>query len=116
MNSKIEIAFTDFQVDGVNIPLAFLYYEGNEETYITYQNIDTDNSFSGDDKILGYLLYYDIDIYSKGNYLKIVEKVKEIMEANGFMWQPSRTSEDMYEEDTKMYHKTLCFAIEKEEE
>lgn len=116
MNSKIEIAFTDFEVDGVNIPLAFLYYEGNEETYITYQNIDTDNTFCGDDEILGYLLYYDIDIYSKGNYLKIVEKVKEIMKASGFMWQPSRTSEDMYEEDTGYYHKTLCFAIEKEEE
>lgn len=115
MNSTIETAFENFIVDGVSIPIAFLDYVGDKTTYLVYQNIDTDNSFSGDDEILGYVTYYDIDIYSNRNYLKIVEEVKRIMKASGFMWMPSKTSEDMYEEDTKMYHKTLCFAIEKEE-
>lgn len=115
MNSTIETLFKDFKVDKVEIPIAFIEYKGDETTYITYQNIDIDNSFSGDDEILGYVDYYDIDIYSKGNFLKIVEEVKKIMKAGGFMWQPSRTSQDMFEEDTGMYHKTLCFAIERED-
>ena len=59
--------------------------------------------------------YYDFDIYSKGNYFNIVEEVKKIMKNNGFMWQPNRTSQDMYEADTGYYHKTLCFAIERQE-
>lgn len=115
MNSLIETLFKNFSVDGVAIPVSFLEYQGNETTYITYQNIDTDNSFSGDDEILGYVDYYDIDIFSKGNYLKVVKEVKKIMKTGGFMWQPSRTSQDMKEVDTGMYHKTLCFAIEREE-
>jgi hypothetical protein len=115
MNSLIEALFKNFIVNGNTIPIAFLDYKGHETTYITYQNIDTDNSFSGDDEILGYVDYYDIDIFSKGNYLKVVEEVKKIMKTGGFMWMPSRTSQDMYEEDTGMYHKTLCFAIEREE-
>lgn len=115
MNSLIETLFKNFKVDDIEIPVSFLDYKGDKTTYITYQNIDIDNSFSGDDEILGYVDYYDIDIFSKGNYLKIVKEVKKIMKTGGFMWQPSRTSQDMYEEDTGMYHKTLCFAIEREE-
>lgn len=115
MNSVIETIFTNFQVNGQDIPVSFLRYTGKSTTYITYQLIDMDSSFSGDDSLLGYVDYYDFDIYSKGNYLKIVESVKNLLKANGFMWQPSRSSGDLYEPDTGYFHKTLCFAIEKEE-
>lgn len=115
MNSLIETIFNDFQVDNVSIPVAFLRYEGKSTTYITYQLEYENNSFSGDDELLGYVEYYDFDIYSKGNYLKIIESVKNLMKQNGFMYQPSRSSGDMYEDDTGYYHKTLSFAIEREE-
>jgi len=115
MNSLIKTIFTNFQVDGVSIPVAFLRYEGKSTTYITYQLQDMDNSFSGDNELLGYVEYYDFDIYSKGNYLNIIESVKSLMKQNGFMFEPSRSSGDMYEDDTGYFHKTLCFAIEKEE-
>ena len=58
----------------------------------------------------------NFDVYSKGNYTKIIEGIKQLMKANGFMWQPSRTSPDMYETETGYFHKTLCFAIYREEE
>ena len=115
MNELIETIFTNFQVDGVSIPVSFLRYGGKSVTYVTYMQTDADNSFSGDDELLGYVDYYDFDIYSKGNYFNVVESVKEILKQNGFVWQPSRSSEDMYEDDTGYYHKTLCFAIEREE-
>jgi len=115
MNSLIETIFTDFQVNGQNIPVSFLRYTGKSTTYITYQLTDMDNSFSGDDELLGYIDYYDFDIYSKGNYFPIVESVKKILKQNGFMFQPSRSSGDLYEPDTGYFHKTLCFAIEREE-
>lgn len=116
MNSLIEKIFADFKVDNKSIPVSFLKYDGKKETYIIYQNINIDGSLSGDDEIIGYIDYYDFDIYSKGNYFKIVEEVKKIMKANGFMWQLSNSSGDMYEDDTGYYHKTLCFAIERMEE
>lgn len=115
MNELIETLFKDFTVDGVSVPVSFLYYEGHGEPYITYMQTDADSSYSGDDELLGYADYYDFDIYSKGDYTNIVKSVKALLKANDFVWQPSRTSPDMYETDTGYYHKTLCFAILREE-
>ncbi len=116
MNELIQSIFRDFEVDGVSIPVKFLRYEGHNEPYITYMQQDADNSLNGDDDLLGYVVYYDFDVYSKSNYLKIIERVKQLLKQNGFVWQPSRSSEDMYEDDIGYYHKTLNFAIYKEED
>ena len=115
MNELIETLFKDFTVDGVNVPVSFMFYEGHGEPYITYMQTDADSSYSGDDELLGYADYYDFDIYSKEDYTNIVKNVKALLKANDFVWQPSRTSQDMYETDTGYYHKTLCFAILREE-
>jgi hypothetical protein len=112
MNSLIKKIFADFKVDDKKIPVSFLKYTGKETTYITYQSIDNSGTLAGDDEILGYIDYYDFDIYSKSNYFKIVRELKKILKANGFIWQPSMSSGDMYEDDTGYFHKTLCFARE----
>ena len=114
MNKQIETIFKNFSVDQVNIPVVFLRYQGHGEPYVVYMQEDMDNSFAGDDHLLGHVEYYDFDVYSKGNYLKIVESVKELLTANGFVWQPSRSGADMFEPDTGYYHKTLNFAIQVE--
>ena len=110
MNKIINQVLSAMRVNGKAVPFAFLHYEGHDDTYITYQQMDADNSLSGDDELIGYADYYDFDIYSKGNYLDIVESVKNLLEQNGFEWQPSQTSNDLYEEDTGYFHKTLNFA------
>ena len=107
--------FSDFTVDGKKIPVSFLRYNGHETTYVTWMQYDMDGSYSGDDELLGYVGYYDFDIYSKGNYNNVIEQIKELMKTNGFVFQPSRCSMDMYEDDTGYYHKTLSFAIFEEE-
>lgn len=114
MNELIERIFENFTVNGKVIPVTFLYYQGHGQPYITYQQTDADNSLSGDDGLIGYADYYDFDIYSKGNYYPIIERVKEILTENGFVWQVSRSSGDIYEVETGYYHKTLCFAILRE--
>ena len=116
MNEQIESIFQNFTVDGVEIPVSFMFYEGHGEPYVVYMQQDADNSVSGDDNLIGYVDYYDFDVYAKGNYLSIIESLKAILKANNFVWQPSRSSHDMFETDTGYYHKTLNFAILKEEE
>lgn len=111
MNELIETIFANFTVNKVVIPVTFLYYEGHGEPYIVYMNEDADNSYGADDDIDGYVEYYDFDIYTKGNYLDIIESVKSVLSANGFTFQPSKSSADQYETDTGYYHKTLNFAI-----
>ena len=115
MNELIESIFSDFEVDGVQIPVSFMYYEGHGEPYVVYMNQDKNNSITGDDKLIGYVDYYDFDVYSQGNYTKIIESLRKKLEENGFVWQPSRSSIDMLDPDTFYYHKTLNFAIYKEE-
>lgn len=115
MNELIERILADFTVDKVKIPVSFMFYEGHGEPYVVYMQQDADKSLSGDDELIGYVDYYDFDVYAKGNYLAIIEELKTILKENGFVWQPSRSSQDMYETDTKYYHKTLNFAYLKEE-
>ena len=115
MNELIESILSNFTVAGVQIPVSFMFYEGHGEPYVVYMQQDADGSLSGDDELLGYVDYYDFDVYSKGNYTEIIESLKAILKANNFVWQPSRTSQDFYETDTGYYHKTLNFAILKEE-
>ena len=115
MNELIQSIFKDFTVDGVKIPVSFMYYEGHGEPYIVYMEQDADSSYSGDDELLGYVVYYDFDVYSQGNYLKVIEALKDKLKENGFIWQPSRSSIDMYETDTGYYHKTMNFAYMKGE-
>ena len=114
MNELIETIFQNFTVDDESIPVSFLYYEGHGEPYVTYMQETADGSFSGDDDLLGYVDYYDFDVYSKGNFLNIVESIKALLKANNFVWKPSRTSQDFFEADTGYFHKTLSFAIPRE--
>ena len=115
MNELIERIFAGFTVDGTAVPVNFMFYQGHGEPYVVYMNVDADGSLTGDDDLLGYVDYYDFDVYSKGNYNAVIEGVKETLKNNGFVWQPSRSSADMFETDTGYYHKTLNFAIFREE-
>lgn len=112
-NTLIEQLFANFTVDGKQIPVSFLRYRGNETTYVTYQLAFSNDPFSSDDELQNYVDFYDFDIYSKDNYLPIVEAIKTILKDNGFKWQPSNSSGDMFEDDTGYYHKTLSFSIER---
>ena len=111
MNELIMSIFDGFSVNGTAIPVKYLYYLGHGEPYIVWMQEDADNSLTGDDTLLGYADYYDFDIYSKTNFLPIVEAVKDLLTSNGFVWQVSKSSSDMYETETGYYHKTLNFAI-----
>lgn len=106
--------FANFTVDEKTVPVSFMRYKGKENTYVTWMQYDMDNSYAGDNELLGYVGYYDFDVYSKGNYTNIIEAIKEKMKDNGFMFQPSRCSPDLYEDETGYYHKTISFAIEEE--
>jgi len=111
LNEQIETLFADFKVNGFSVPVTYLFYEGHGEPYVTYLQYDADNSYSGDDELLGYVSYYDFDVYSKGNINTIIDAVKAKLKNAGWTWQPRRDSPDFYEPDTEYYHKTICFAM-----
>ena len=108
-NSAIETILS-----GLKVPVAYMFYEGSEDTYITYQQESQESACAGDDKVQGFIAYYDVDIYSKGDYVSLMGDVIKAFTDADWVYQPSRVSPDMYERDTKLYHKTLCFAKESE--
>lgn len=111
MNSTIKQIFEGFQVGGQTIPVSFLRYEGKATTYITYQSVNIEETYSTNDELEYYVEHYDFDIYSKGDYFEIIDAVKQLLKMNGFTWQPTYSSEDMYEDETGYYHKTLNFSF-----
>lgn len=115
MNELIESILANFTVNGERIPVKYLFYNGHGESYVVYFNQDKANSLTGDDDLVGYVDYYDFDVYSTKSYTAIIDELTKILKANGFVWQPSRSGVDMFEPDTGYYHKTLNFAIFREE-
>ena len=110
MNSEIEAIFSGFTIDQIEIPVSFLFYDGSADAWIVYSNSDNYHSYSGDDELLGYVTYYDFEIYSKGNFNKIAQAVKALLINNGWSFIPEYSSRDNYDRDTRVYSKTLCFA------
>ena len=110
MNEEIERIFNGFTVDGTEISVNFMFYDGDDDAWIIYSNADNYHSYSGDDELLGYVTYYDFEIYSKGNFLNIITAVKALLKENGWSFQPALSSQEDYDRDTRVYSKTLCFA------
>lgn len=95
---------------GVEIPVKFMFYKGDKDTYITFQEVSKFPKLMADDECEYSAPRYDIDIYSKGNYIEILKEVKQRLINAGFTWVED--IEDMYEPDTKFFHKVTTFEIE----
>ncbi len=95
----------------LDVPVAHLKYKGKEKTYVVWTLLDEEPSFSSDDEIQYSVIPVDIDIYSESNYLSLMSSIKKIMKDNEWIWDGD--SIEMYEEDTKLYHRTCTFIKER---
>lgn len=113
MNAEIETLFTDFTVGGNVIPVDFLRHEAQTEgeTYITYNTLLELPGLVADNQLQASAQEYDFHIFSKTNYANIETAVKALLGSAG--WVFMQASEDLYEDDTKYYHKILTFGKER---
>jgi len=93
-------------LNDVGSPVDYMSYSGSERTYITFFEYDQGAGLEADDKEQSTAHYIQIDIYSPGNFLSIVKNVKRKMKQAGFK---KNFETEMYENDTKLYHKVLRF-------
>ena len=92
-----------------DLPISFQVHSGVATTYITYtEYLGQAETFSDDeDETEGH--YVQINVYSKENYNNIVKQVKALMKKAGF----GRTTEiNLYENDTKLFHKGIRYFYE----
>lgn len=90
----------------LNVPVAFQKYTGKADTYITFHEyFETGEEYEDDEETLT-AHHVQVDVWSKNDYEELVKKVKDNLTKMGF----KRLNEiDLYEEDTKIYHKGLKF-------
>jgi hypothetical protein len=97
----------------VGVPVAFQTYSGTATTYITFFEYNQFGALHADDEEQETALFYQVDVWSKGDYTAIVQQVKQLMKQAGFR----RTFEtELYEPDTQIFHKVLRFSYVEERE
>ena len=113
MNAEIETIFENFTVDGQEVPIDFLFHDPatEGETYMTYNTMLELPGIVADNQLQASAQTYDFHIFSKTNYANIESAAKALLGSNG--WVFTQASEDLYEEDTKYYHKVITFEKER---
>lgn len=97
----------------LGVPVSFQTYTGTAATYITFFEYNQNSALNADDEEINTNHSIQVDIWSKGDYTTIVQQVKDNLKTAGFR----RTFEtELYEPDTKIYHKVLRFSFVKERE
>jgi len=97
----------------LKIPVSFQKYSGKAKTYITFHEYLVSGEEYEDDEESLTAHYIQVDIWSKDDYTELVKSVKELLLKVGF----KRLNEiDLYEEETKIYHKGLKFYYLEERE
>lgn len=94
----------------LGVPVSFQTYKGSEKTYITYFCYNEQGEAWAENKEIATGFYIQVDVWSKTDYTELVEMVMTTMLAAGF----TRTiAQDLYENDTQIYHKTMRFVYVK---
>ena len=98
-------------INGDSVPVAHLRYKGNSKKYVTWTVTGEAPTLSANDEDLCSVCSVDVDVFSDGNYLDIKKEIKQKMKNNDWVWVED--SEEMYEEDTGLYHQTCSFEKER---
>ena len=112
MNKEIKSIFGEsLSLSGEKVPVAHLRYTGSSKKFVTWTMLDELPALTANDEVLCSICSIDVDIFSEGNYLDIIKEIKRKMKDNEWVW--TGDSPEMYEEDTKLYHRTCSFEKER---
>ena len=109
-NAIIENALSGITLNQEAVAVAFAFYEGRGEPYIVYSEIHKEGEYSADDLNEGFFSVIDVEVYSRTDYIPLLEEILTRLENAGFIYEPNKDSGDLYDPDTKYFHKTLCFS------
>lgn len=108
MNEDIEKIFKGkITIDDKDIPIVFMDYTGNSDDYVVYYNDGATPVHNCDDEPIYSRCEIEFNVYTKGNYLSIVQEIKNKLKENGYSWL--NDDGDLYEKDTKYHHFVSTF-------
>lgn len=100
INSTIMTALKD-----IGIPVVSQNQSGSPP-YITFFCYNEQGELWAENVEIATGYYVQVDIWSKTDYTSLAESVKTAMEAAGFK---RTTARDLFEPDTRIYHKAIRF-------
>lgn len=112
MNDKVKTILESITVGGETLASALLHFDGQADTFAVYSPSTESVGLSGDDVPLEEVEAWDIDIYSKSDYLVLSKQIKTAFINAGWCYKGRGT--DTYDDDTKYYHRLLEFEKEVE--
>jgi hypothetical protein len=93
----------------LNIPVAFQTYSGKADTYITFFSYLEKAELHADDEEETSGNYIQLDLWSKSDYTELIGEIHKRMKEAGFI---KLNFYDLYEKDTKVYHKVMRYRRE----
>lgn len=93
------------------IPVKHMFYTGSSDPYVTYQFYNEYGEAFAEDKEIATTYSVQINIFTKGNFENLYKQILELMTAAG--WYRIYAT-DLYESDTKLFHKVIRFQYAEE--
>lgn len=110
MNQEIKTILESVQVGGKALPCALLHFDGEADTFALYSPSGERVGLAGDDEALEEVERWDVDVYSKTNYLETSKAIKQAFKNAG--WVYIGRGVDTYDQPTQLYHRLLEFEKE----
>lgn len=93
----------------LGVPVSFARYNNVGDTYIVFLEYNQASEMNADDEELITKHFFQVDIFSSGNYLQLVNDVRQRMKEAGF----GRMFEsETYDDDMKKFRKIMRFNYE----
>ncbi len=112
MNDQVKTILESIQVGGNALPCALLHFDGQADVFAVYSPTSESVGLSGDNVPLEEVEAWDVDIYSKSDYLALSKQIKQAFIDAGWCYKGRGT--DTYDTDTKYYHRLMEFEKEVE--
>lgn len=91
----------------LGIPVSSMNYNNTADTYIVFLEYNQSPLINADDEEKLTKHFYQMDIFSSGNYLELVKDVRQLMKQAGF----GRMFEsETYDDDMKKFRKIIRFS------
>ncbi|QGH35134.1 hypothetical protein GI584_14250 [Gracilibacillus salitolerans] len=91
----------------INIPVSAMTNNNSDDEYIVYNEYNQASALNADDDELSTKYFYQVDVYSTGDFTDIVEEVKDRLKVVGF----NRIFEsETYDNDAQKFRKILRFS------
>lgn len=88
-------------LETIGLPVSRLKYLGTAQTYITFFEYSEDVENSSDDEVEIEGHYIQVDLWTKSDFTSYKPLIKLAMKNAGFYFT---NGEELYEDDTKIYH------------